>query len=517
MGSQQFFDDLFADQSFGPRNGFMPRDWQVECLDQYQFSVASWLERSKSNGAAINQLRYCIYSAVASGKTKASALIASYLLNSKYIDMIVVVVPNRSISVKTREEYRKHFGIDLVRFHKGKHKDGLPRLKQGYILTYAHLMQEPDLHRRICGPNTLVIFDEVHHLGDSSTWGAAAQEAFGRTHFVVSLTGTPYRSDNTLIPFVAYEDTETEGLRRFRPDFAYSLGRAIIEGVCREPVFVWSNGTVEIRPPGMSGTVTVTFKDTNIKGQMASLRLSGAVKYPSPARKRMLQLALERCRLEGRKVIIFVGGDTEGETTPTIDATEYLPSELEELGITPDEFDVVTGDDPEAQTKIREFGPSKKWILVSINMVSEGTDIPELSAAIFLTSITAKQTTIQRIGRVLRYFLGSHPAALIFMFEDPEHLDVAANIRKEIEIETQLSKARAERESSEARGDSPNRKAEASCREGGDWVAVTINGTAYPVEMVMDAEKTLVSIGLPRTMLGALLKIIAEEQSRAAS
>ncbi len=66
----------------------------------------------------------------------------------------------------------------------------------------------------------------------------------------------------------------------------------------------------------------------------------------------MLAHALQVCRDARRKVVIFLGGDTEGDQTPTEDAKHFLPDELASLGIRPDEIEIITGDDADAQTKI---------------------------------------------------------------------------------------------------------------------------------------------------------------------
>lgn len=511
MGRDQLlFAEIFKDQLYGPRKGLDPRNWQYECLGLYQASVAGSRERDGES-----QHRFCIYAGTGSGKTKAAGLLASYMLSSKLSGQVVVVCPNRSILRKTRKDFKEYFGIDLVGFHAKKYADGIPRTRQGYILTYHHLMKDPTLHRRICNPEkTLVIFDEVHHLGDGNGWGESATEAFGRVPYVVALTGTPYRSDDTEIPFVAYEDTPSVDQRRFRPDYTYSLGRAVNDGVCRKPLFVFFDGTVKMRLAPFSGERTVTFDDTKVNDTIASLRLRGAVTFQSTDRGKMLRESLRRCREERRKAIIFLGGDTDSEKTPTFDATEQLPTELREYGIGDDEFVVVTGDDVEAQSKIERFGESEtQWVMVSINMVSEGTDIPELSAAIFLTTITAKQTTVQRIGRVLR-LMGEddpHKDALIFMFADPDLVSLANDTEAEI-----LAERKRQKESrAEAGGGEEHRfRAEAIGIGDGPLKFVMFNGRQWPAETFRSAQATIHLNGLPTTMLETVLKLMTEEGNR---
>ena len=452
------FEEFFKDQKFGPRNGFEPREFQVSAL--FDFIAFSNQPKVMESGRRVG---WIFNGGTGAGKTKLSALVASHSLNVGGAKQVVVVVPNKTILRKTKADFLKFFGIDLAVFNKRKHSDGVPRLQQGYILTYAALLSDPTLHRRLCSfTDTLVIFDEIHHLGDDpgSMWGARAIEAFGEAAHIVGLTGTPYRCDNSFIPFVEYFPTERSGLMRFKANKTYALGEAVADGYCRKPKFIFHYGEVKIR----SGEdwKKISFHDS-VSEDMARERLRGAVVFGSSTRKDMLRRALEQCRLEKRKVIIFLGGDTDGDTTPTNDATNYLPAELVELGLGSGDYEVVTGDDPTAQKRIDEFPKHPtKWILVSIQMVSEGTDIPPLSAAIFLTSITAKQTTIQRIGRVLRMMENDpHKDALIFMFADSNLKQLAREIEDEVQHEINLKKRREREGNGEGGANKPKQKTEA--------------------------------------------------------
>jgi superfamily II DNA or RNA helicase len=503
--NQLVLEELFQDQFYGPKNGFEPREFQTECLGRFVTDVTRFKEAFPDG-----QHRFCIYGGTGTGKTKLAGLLSSYLLNTKLGDQIVYVCPNRSIRRKAHKDLMHCFGIDLVVFNARKHRDGIPRTKQGYILTYSHLINDPTLHRRISTITpAVVIFDEIHHLGDASEWGAAAKEAFDRAPFVIALTGTPYRSDNTIIPFVTYEDVDEYGIVRFHADYTYSLGSAVADGVCRKPLFVFHSGVVKIRTDLDAGELEVSFEDTNVNDAISSLRLRGAVKYGSEPRKEMLRIALEQIRAEGRKVVIFLGGDTEGDQTPREDAINLLPTELNAMGISQNEYWVVTGEDKDSQNKIEKFGASEAWILISINMISEGTDIPEVSAEIFLTSVTAKQTTVQRIGRALR-LMGPDDRftdALIFMFEDPTLKELASEIEHEIKQEIDLRKKRKETDP-QCGGEQMRHRAEAIGVSGGEIKTIKFHGHEYPAETFETARAEVRETGLPATMLNAVLKLM---------
>lgn len=507
MSSSDYFDEMFRDQVYGPRDGMQPREWQVKCMESYLVSIEGWSQ-------PIPHV-FCVYAGTGSGKTKAAGMIVAAMLNSGKVDQVVIVCPNKSIRNKTKKEFLRYFGVELTIFHKRRHGDGIPRMQQGYILTYSALMQDPTLHRRLCkASRTLVIFDEVHHLGDSNGWGNGAEESFGGVPFIIALTGTPYRSDNTRIPFVCYEETERNGILRFKPNYTYSLGRAVADGVCRKPLFHFHDGKVSIRLGLGAGEITADFSDHKVNQTISSLRLLGAVKYGSTDRRGMLRDALQKCRDEKRKAIIFLGGDTQGDETPTQDATTCLPAELQELGYDPEDYDIVTGDDGGAQAKIEAFGAHEtKWILISINMVSEGTDIPELSAAIFLTSITAKQTTVQRIGRSLRLMGESdqHKDALIFMFADKDLIELADEMDDEIKCEINLQRKKRE---AGCEGESERERrtrAEAIGIGEGNLRMVKFHGREWPAEVIDRAKRKLRDKGLPQTMLNAVLQLLDSE------
>ena len=79
------------------------------------------------------------------------------------------------------------------------------RRYHGMAVTYAQVAVRASLHREITeSARTLVILDEVHHAGDSLSWGDAIREAFESATRRLSLTGTPFRSDTSPIPFVTY-------------------------------------------------------------------------------------------------------------------------------------------------------------------------------------------------------------------------------------------------------------------------------------------------------------------------
>ena len=77
-------------------------------------------------------------------------------------------------------------------------------------------------------------------MGEQAAWGRSAQTAFEDARFRLLLSGTPFRSDNTPIPWITYGD---DGVSR--ADFAYGYTDALLDGVCRPVTFHTYDGDME--------------------------------------------------------------------------------------------------------------------------------------------------------------------------------------------------------------------------------------------------------------------------------
>ena len=95
-------------------------------------------------------------------------------------------------------------------------------------------------------PQTLVVADEAHHLGEELTWGQGFSEAFAAARRWLLLSGTPFRSDKTSIPGVRYSEAGVA-----IADVSYSYAEAVRDGVCRPMVFVPFDGEFSWRTDGV--------------------------------------------------------------------------------------------------------------------------------------------------------------------------------------------------------------------------------------------------------------------------
>src|SRR4029079_2725927 len=112
----------------------------------------------------------------------------------------------------------------------------------GVAVTYAGVAGNPLAHRiRTERFKTLVILDEVHHAGDALSWGESVREAFEPARRRLSLTGTPFRSDITPIPFITCAPG-ADSVPRSVADYTYGYGEALADHVVRPVLFMAYSG-----------------------------------------------------------------------------------------------------------------------------------------------------------------------------------------------------------------------------------------------------------------------------------
>src|SRR5690606_39249083 len=129
------------------------------------------------------------------GKTTFALRLAATLLQRRTVERITVVAPTEHLKVQWADAAARA-GLHLDPRYRNGDAWGRRRRDHGMIVTYAQVAADPALHARITdSARTLVVLDEVHHGGDTRSWGDGIREAFERAERRLSLTGTPFRSD----------------------------------------------------------------------------------------------------------------------------------------------------------------------------------------------------------------------------------------------------------------------------------------------------------------------------------
>ncbi|MFZ2241923.1 MAG: DEAD/DEAH box helicase family protein, partial [Gordonia amarae] len=207
--------------------------------------LRAWQRRALTRYLATKPTDFLAVATPGAGKTTFGLRIARELLDDKTVEAITVVAPTEHLKHQWAEAAAR-VGIALdSRFSNSTGQTSSDY--HGVVLTYAQVAAHPYRHRvRTENRRTLVILDEIHHGGDAKSWGEAIREAFSDATRRLALTGTPFRSDDSPIPFVTYEPEEG-GVLRSRADHTYGYADALADGVVRPVVFLAYSGQASWR------------------------------------------------------------------------------------------------------------------------------------------------------------------------------------------------------------------------------------------------------------------------------
>ncbi|MFC4497650.1 DEAD/DEAH box helicase [Streptomyces ovatisporus] len=388
------------------------------------------------------------------GKTTFALTLASWLLHHHVVQQVTVVAPTEHLK-KQWAEAAARIGIKLDPDYSA---GPLSKEYHGVAVTYAGVGVRPMLHRnRVEQRKTLVILDEIHHAGDSRSWGEACQEAFEPATRRLALTGTPFRSDTNPIPFVDYAE-DRDGLRRSVADYTYGYGNALGDGVVRPVIFLSYSGNMRWR------TKAGDEIEARLGEPMTKDAISQAWRTALDPHGEWMPAVLgaaDRRLSEVRKSIPDAGGLVIASDQDSARAYARLLRDITGVGAT-----LVLSDDSGASQRIEDFRGSQERWMVAVRMVSEGVDVPRLAVGVYATTISTPLFFAQAVGRFVRsrrrgetasVFLPTIPALLGFANEMEVERDHVLDKPKKADDDPYAEEAdllrEAEREQDEDTGD----------------------------------------------------------------
>ncbi|MEC4761912.1 DEAD/DEAH box helicase [Mycobacterium sherrisii] len=355
-----------------------------------------------------------------SGKTTFALRVVAELLRSRTVEQITVVVPTEHLKVQWAQAAQR-YGIFLDPRFSNTNPQTSPDY-HGVLVTYAQVAAHPTLHRvRTEQRNTLVVFDEIHHGGDAKTWGEAIREAFSDATRRLALTGTPFRSDDSPIPFVTYE-AGADGVRRSQADHTYGYAEALADGVVRPVVFLAYSG--QARWLDSAGEVHEARLGEPLSAEQTARAWRTALDPAGEWMPAVITAADQRLR-QLRSHVPDAGGMIIASDQTAARAYAALLAKL--TGEAPT---LVLSDDPGSSARISEFADSTSRWLVAVRMVSEGVDVPRLSVGIYATSASTPLFFAQAIGRFVRSRRPGESAS-IFVPSVPNLLMLASELEAE--------------------------------------------------------------------------------------
>ena len=384
-----------------PGSGPTLRAWQRRALDR----MASWSEGS-----------FLVSAAPGAGKTHPALVFAAGELRAGRARRVAVICPTTPLTRQWAQAAAR-VGLHLLPDAPGLRPPGD---FQGVALTYARVAMTAREFARACTPGTLVIADEAHHLGEDLAWGEAFRTVFGAARRWLLLSGTPFRSDQSPIPGVRYDDGVAV------PDVSYTYADAVRDGICRRVAFVPYDGTLQWQS---GDDVIETSFGEPLTAREAGRRYRTAISTELPdGLPRILRAA------HAKLAEIRAGGHRDaGGLVVTADSehARAVAGALREItGTSPA---VVLHTEAQAHRKLERFRKGREPWIVAVNMVSEGVDIPRLRVGVYATVAKTPLIFRQIVGRFVRIVPG-RPVELshLFLPADGHLRALAADVETEL-------------------------------------------------------------------------------------
>ena len=396
--------------------------------------IRAWQARALAAVHAHTEPSFLASATPAAGKTTFGLRVAYDMLRSGRVSRVVVVAPTAHICRQWATDAAR-YGIDL---EPGRpNAAGLePADRQGVTVTYAAVATAPALHAAGCARPTLLLADEPHHMGDDAAWGARARRAFGGAGFRLLLSGTPFRSDNTPIPWVTYDE---DGISR--ADFSYTYTEALLERTCRPIAFHTYDGDMEWSAGGRTRRADFSIA---LPAQESARRLRTALDGEGDWLGHVLREA------DARLDDVRAGQRDAGGLVVAMDKDHARSVAARLRRITGTAPMIVTSDHPAASKTIAAFASGDQRWLVSVLMVSEGVDIPRLRVGVYATTARTELFFRQVVGRFIRRSPGPRTQlSHLFMASDPTLKRLAGQIEEEREHALRLEDAGEEGEAPE--------------------------------------------------------------------
>ena len=382
--------------------------------------LRAWQRRALTRYLTVKPQDFLAVATPGAGKTTFGLRVAAELLADRTVERVTIVTPTEHLKHQWAKAAAEA-GISID----SNFRNGAGQTSNDYngvAVTYAQVAAHPTLHRvRTENRKTLVILDEVHHGGDAKSWGDAIRESFTPAVRRLALTGTPFRSDDSPIPFVNYEP-DSAGAMRSRADHSYGYADALRDGVVRPVLFLAYSGEASWRT-GAGEEFTARLGEPLTQEQTA--RAWRTALDPSGEWMPAVIGAADQRLNQVRQSIPDAGAMVLASDQESAKAYAAIIERL--TGEAPT---VVLSDDPKATGRIAEFAAGQSRWLVAVRMVSEGVDVPRLAVGVYATSSSTPLFFAQAVGRFVRSRRPGETAS-VFLPSVPVLLQLAAELEAE--------------------------------------------------------------------------------------
>ncbi len=400
-------------------NGNEPRQWQADALN--------WIGDLYSD----RQRNFLVVACPGAGKTRVAIEVLNEYAFSRN-RRVIVVVPSDALRDQWIDTLFNYGAFAMPRQGGEMWKPQAPSA----VVTYAGLQaikQYLRPHMERSGYEYVVVFDEIHHASDGArgnVWGTAVNDMFRdnpSVHMTLSMSGTPFRADGCPIAFLKYVDGAA------RADVTYGYQAALGDQVVRPVVFYGQIGKVDwIDRDGERQTHSTSAEvaDDRVEAQRYNL----ATRSDSRIAQSMCNAAiahLNELRREDDKAGMIVFAPDQNSA---IKWRNWFQQKVK------DQVALVTSDTSDSRQQLDDFRKGTNSIIVCVDMIGEGVDIPRLRVAVYLGRVRDSESKLwQYLGRIMRVPKGEESLereakreAKWYMVQDPKLRAWAMKIREEV-------------------------------------------------------------------------------------
>jgi superfamily II DNA or RNA helicase len=379
------------------------RNWQSECIN----SAISRYQQSKKHFLGL--------ATPGAGKTHMASVLAKHMYELGLIDLVICFSPSSVVSSDFSESLVEQFGT---------HFDGTIGAL-GDSFTYQKLNSITDKTWRLFDQHRVfVIFDEIHHCAgstehDANSWGGRIiNKIEDKAAYTIALTGTPWRSDSLPIALSKYCMQSGQVLC----DYIYGLKQAILDDVCRIPQIVAvDNDKITITNNGEKQSFN-SFLD---------LLSQNIIPYSEIVRNELVIEQLLHRAIDKLNDIRTINHNAGGlVVTSSIAHARTIKRIMKK--VFGREAIIVTSNENKPNTIIKQFRKSQDKWLISVGMVSEGTNIPRLQVCCNLTNFKTEMYFRQILGRILRKTDAPNQEAYLFIPAEPNLVEYAYRVAQDI-------------------------------------------------------------------------------------
>ncbi|KAB2824226.1 DEAD/DEAH box helicase [Aliivibrio finisterrensis] len=381
----------------------MLRKWQLECSE-----IA--LQKYKTN-----QNHFFCQATPGAGKTVLAATIASRLLQDDMIDLVLCFSPSLAVSDGIKRTFSQTLNCTF--------NGGLGSI--GQSLTYQSIQfLNGEFWRTLRNHRVFVVFDEIHHcsgleIENANVWGQQVlTKVQGLATYTLAMSGTPWRSDS--LPIVMGEYSDPDGV--LLVDYQYTLKQAIADKVCRSPKIVLvDNEHLSVTSDKKVESFTSILE--MIKQTKTSYQ---SVIHNQEAMEYLLSLGCKkladiRSHAPEAGGLVVASSVNHAQTIKEILSQKYAQTVV-----------IVTYRHEEPLAEIDRYRQNNTQWIVSIGMISEGTDIPRLQVCCHMSSVKTELYFRQVLGRILRMSGAVNQQAWLFTFAEQSLIEFAERIEQDI-------------------------------------------------------------------------------------